>query len=160
MKVEQPRRSRRSYTQNLQAPPTEVFPLLCPVGEEKWVPGWDPRLVISDSGVAEKDCVFITPGSPAAAIWVVTGYNPTDFSLEMYKITPDHTVGRLDISLTASGSSATRAEVTYTYTSLGGAGDTFLEEFTEAWYVDFMKNWERALNHYLSTGCKITGVDG
>jgi len=31
----------------------DVFPLLCPVLELKWAPGWMPEMVISQSGVVE-----------------------------------------------------------------------------------------------------------
>ena len=68
MRVEKPNRVSRSYTQHLGAPPTEVFPLLCPVREAEWVKDWRPRLVLSDSGFAEPDCVFITPGIPEDAL--------------------------------------------------------------------------------------------
>lgn len=62
MKVTKPNRIKHSYSQILCAPPDAVFPLLCPVEEEKWVPGWKPAFVISSSGVAERDCIFQTAG--------------------------------------------------------------------------------------------------
>ena len=37
-----------------------VFPLLCPVRENEWLPYWSCEIIHSDSGKAEKDCVFIT----------------------------------------------------------------------------------------------------
>jgi hypothetical protein len=53
MKVMQPCRVTRTYLQKIQAPPEEVFPLLCPVRETEWVRGWDPIVVYSHSGLAE-----------------------------------------------------------------------------------------------------------
>ncbi len=156
MEVVKPRRIRRTYTQSLAAPPSGVFLLLCPVREEDWVPDWRPELVISASGVAEEDCMFVTPGDPANAIWIVTHHDLAAFELTMYKVTPGHTVGRLDIVLERDGNGGTKAEVSYEYTSLGPAGDAFLEDFTEEWYRGFMAGWELALNHYLETGEKIS----
>lgn len=150
-----PNRVSHSYTQSLIAPPEEIFPLLCPVREAEWVPGWDPELVISESGVAELDCVFITQGAPNNSIWVVTRYEPESYLLEMLKITPGLTVGKLEIKLAAKDDGKTAAEVAYTYTSLGPRGDAFLDEFTTTAYRGFMETWERELNHYLSTGSKI-----
>lgn len=155
MKITRPNRAKRSHKQSLAAPPAAVFSLLCPVREEEWVPGWEPELVISESEVAEEDCVFVTPGEPAAAIWIVTRHDPAAHRLTMYKVTPGHTVGRLDIALDDDGKGGTEAEVSYEYTSLGPAGDAFLEDFTEEWYRGFMQGWELALNHYLKTGDKI-----
>ncbi len=72
MKVTSPNYAERTYTQHLVAPPSRVFPLLCPVREADWLEGWDPPLVLSNSGVAERDCVFLTDASPGHAIWYVT----------------------------------------------------------------------------------------
>ena len=156
MKILSPKRIKRSYTQSLVAPPEKVFPLLCPVRERDWVPDWDPELVLSNSGIAEADCVFITRGSPQQTTWVITRYDPQGYTLEILKVTQNHTVGKLEIALAGDGDGGTSAEVSYTYTSVGPEGDAFLEEFTEAWYRDFMERWERTLNHYLSTGEKLS----
>ena len=139
------------------APPEKVFPLLCPVREIEWVPGWDPECVISRSGIAEIDCVFTTPASPQNSIWIITLYDPDDYRIEMLKVTPNHTVRKLEIVLSNAGDGGTRAEVVYTYTSLGPEGDVFLEAFTEDGYREFMERGEGALNHSLSKGEKITG---
>lgn len=158
MKVETPQRVRHSYVQSLSASPEQVFPLLCPVRESEWVPGWSPLRVISNSGVAEPDCIFITEAAPQDATWVTTRHEPDRGILQMFKITPDHTVCRIDITLRPHGKESTQAEVSYEYTAIGPAGEAFLKEFTEAWYNNFMTDWEHALNHYLTTG-KITGSD-
>lgn len=61
MNIVQPTRVTRSYTQRLVAAPSVVFPLLCPVREADWIEGWDPISVVTGSGAAEPDCVFVTP---------------------------------------------------------------------------------------------------
>ncbi len=155
MKISKPNKIRHSYTQTLIAPPEKVFPLLCPVRETEWVPDWNPELVISNSGVAETGCVFVTPASPQNAIWIITHYDPEKYTLEIHKITPNHTVGKLEIVLADDGVGGTKAEVAYSYTALSPEGEAFLEEFTKEWYRGFMERWEQALNHYLSTGEKI-----
>ena len=55
MNIEKPNRKKHGYTQSLLSPPGKVFPLLCPVMEDKWVPGWVTEKVISNTGVAEKN---------------------------------------------------------------------------------------------------------
>ena len=148
MQITEPKRIRHTYTQRLHAPPSDVFPLLCPVREAEWVPGWNPVKVLSFSGAAEKDCVFITPGDPNAT-WVITHHDPSRYEVEMIKFIPNHTVTKLQIALHADGANATSADVTYTYTSLSPEGDAFVGEFTEAHYVEFMRNWEKELNNFL-----------
>jgi len=156
MQATSPNRIKHSYTQSLAAPPDKVFPLLCPVREVDWVPGWDPTLVLSNSGVAEKDCIFVTRDTSHESIWVITGFEPEKYKLEMIKVTPGHTVGKLEIQLRPAGDDQTAAEIAYTYTALGPEGDDFLNLFTAQWNETFMQNWENAINHYLSTGTKLS----
>jgi hypothetical protein len=152
MLIHAPNRRRHSYVQTLVAPPASVFPLLCPVREADWTPGWDVQVVLSESGLAEPDCVFITPGTPEPAVWIVTRFEADAGRLEFIKVTPKHSVCRIEIALAGMEGGRTAAEIAYTYTSLGPAGDRFLEEFTEEWYRGFMEEWEDALNYYLTTG--------
>ncbi len=129
MHVTTPHRVSHTYTQRLIGEPSAVFPLLCPVREADWLDGWDPISVITRSGVAEPDCVFVTPATPNDAIWYVTQHDPQRGFVEMLKITPLVTACRLTIQLRpiATGSEAT---VTYTHTSLGPEGDAFVAAFT------------------------------
>jgi hypothetical protein len=118
-----------------------------------------PEIVISQSGVCEQECVFITPpefpSEPEDAIWIVSNYDSGRWAIEMYKIAPKHTISKLEILLIAASGNSTTAHIAYEITAIGAAGDKFLEEFTEDWYVGFMLEWEKAMNHYLETGEKI-----
>ena len=153
--IHTPNRIKHSYTQSINGTPEQVFPLLCPVGELDWVPGWSIDWVISTKGLVEQECMFQTPpaaGTKNASIWIVSRHDPDDFQVEMYKVTPGLTVGKLVISLTASGPANTKAQISYEFTSLGTDGDALLETFTTEWYENFMRGWEAAMNHYLKTG--------
>jgi hypothetical protein len=68
----------------------------------------------------------------------------------MLKITPGETACRLQIRL-LEGPTAGEcyADVTYSHTSLGPAGDAFLAGFTADYYHGFMQQWERELNRFL-----------
>jgi hypothetical protein len=155
----QPCRVRHSHTQTLHAPPGEVFPLLCPVREQDWAPGWRPDWVISACGLAEPGCVFQTPGSPdgltPAATWVVSDYDPAGHRVGMIKVIPGHTVTRLQAALQADGADRTRATISYEFTALGPEGERFVADCTADWYRQFMAHWETAMNHYLATGEKL-----
>lgn len=158
LSIRKPHRVQHSYTQSIQARPDDVFPLLCPVREADWVPGWQPDWVISESGLVEAGCVFQTPSGEegvAPAVWVVTEHDPQTHHVEMIKVVPDVTVTELEISLKDDGQGGTRATVAYGFTSLGPAGDALLKTCTDAWYVTFMQGWEAAMNHYLSTGAMM-----
>jgi hypothetical protein len=148
MKIERPRRASHTFTQHLNGTPEQVFPLLCPVRECDWASGWAPTLVVSESGLAEPDCVFITPAEPHPAIWYVTRHEPANGFVEMLKVTPEVTACRLTIQLRSAPGGCT-AEVTYCHTSLGPAGDRFVAEFTADYYAQFMQEWESGLNAFL-----------
>jgi len=159
MKIVKPVRATRTYTQRLVADPATVFPLLCPVREVDWIEGWNPPLVVSSSGVAEPDCVFTTSAEPINAVWYVTRHEPAAGFVEMLKITPTVTACRLTIQLRpiAGGSEAV---ITYSHTSLGPEGDTFVASFTEEFYRGFMQDWESRVNHYLLHGAALRVAGG
>jgi hypothetical protein len=154
MKIVTPTRAVHTYTQHLVAPPEAVFPLLCPVREADWIEGWDPLLVVSDSGVAERDCVFVTPAQAADAIWYITRHEPGSGIVEMIKMTPKVTACRLSIQLRAVEGGC-EADITYAHTSLGPDGDAFVASFTADFYRRFMQDWESRINHYLREGSAL-----
>ena len=159
MNITKPNRVTRTYTQRLVAKRAAVFPLLCPVREADWIEGWNPSWVVTDSGVAEPDCVFITATSPNDTIWYITRHEPDNGFVEMLKITPLVTACRLTIQLDSTGTGS-EATVTYTHTSLGPEGDTFVASFTDDYYRQFMQDWEARVNYYLLHGSVLRATDG
>jgi hypothetical protein len=153
MRITAPVRVSRSYTQTLDGAADEVFALLCPVREREWVQGWDPDLVVSASGVAERDCVFTTPDGARQATWVITEHEPTAGRVEMIKVTPGYLVIRLRILVRPLDAAApgrrTAAEITYQYTALGEEGAAFVAGRTEEAYEEFMRGWEESMNRFL-----------
>ncbi len=151
MNIVKPHRVTRSYTQELQARPEKVFPLLCPVREAEWVNGWHPRLVVTNSGLAEPDCVWITAAGPQEAIWMITHHDPVANHLEIIKLIPGIVLGKIVIQLTEAPDGST-AEISYSFTSLGPDGDRVVSEFTQKHFDEFMLTWETELNHFITTG--------
>lgn len=147
------RRARHSFTQINNAPPAKVFPLLCPVREAEWVPGWKYLMVYSESGLAEDNCVFTTPNDRGTdTVWMVTHYDPADFKISYAWVEPGMIVTQLHISLSSAGDGKTGARICYSYTGLSAAGNAVIESYTGEWFRNKMENWERAINHYLATG--------
>ena len=154
MRITKSNRATHTYRQRLCAPPARVFPLLCPVRETEWAAGCLPDLVISSSGIAERDCVFITPDKPGKAIWYIISHKPENWFVEMLKIVPEVTACRLEIQLTPTGDECF-ADITYSHTSIGAAGDEFVASFAADSYRKFMEAWEAELNHFLKTGSRL-----
>lgn len=164
MNLEQPVRVHHEYRQKLRGSVARVFPLLCPVRERDWVEGWDPSIVWSESGVVERDCVWLTPHeSGHRAVWIVDRHEPDSHRLGLIKVVPDLLVTRVGIELSETGADRCEAFITYTHTALSEQGRGLVEEFTRDEWVRFMERWERALNHYLETGERLgegTGDSG
>ena len=156
MRIAAPNRVTRSYTQRLVAEPSRVFPLLCPVREADWLERWDPTLVLTHSGVAERDGVFTTSDAGRESVWYITRHEPEAGFVEMIRITPGVTATRLTIEVRAAAGGS-EATVRYTHTSLGPQGDAVVAAFTEEHYAHFMRDWEARLNHYLTTGRPLLG---
>src|SRR5436190_23069018 len=98
MNICKPNRATHTHRLPLRASPEKVFPLFCPVRETEWADGWLPDLVVSSSGVAERDCVFTTSDKRGPVIWYITCYEPEKFQVEMLKIAPGVTACRLNYS--------------------------------------------------------------
>jgi hypothetical protein len=154
----QGKRAILEYTQNNAAPQGKVFPLLCPVREADWVPGWQYRLIYSESGVAECGCVFITPNEDGTeTIWVVTDYDPASFRIGFAWVNPGLVAAQITICLSNSSGvlGHTSALIQYTYTGLSAEGNREVERYDQKWFRHKMQSWEAAINHYLQTGKRI-----
>ena len=154
LNVRAPNRVSHTYKQRLSGSLSKVFPLLCPVREADWIDGWNPVMVLTQSGAAEQDCVFITDAKVHDAIWYITRHDAARGFVEMIKITPGVTACKLTVRVRPSKPGC-EAEVTYSYTSLGPEGDVFLASFSAEFYVQFMREWESRLNHYLKHGTAL-----
>jgi hypothetical protein len=147
------KRVTHEYTQTNAAPPAEVFPLLCPVRETDWVPGWQYRMIYSLSGVAEAGCVFATPNEDGSeTIWIVTEYDPAALRVTFAWVNPGLVAARIRISLVGNSRGTTDARICYSYTGLSDAGNREVERYNQDWFGHKMRGWEEAINHYLRTG--------
>ena len=154
--VFQGRRVVRSYRQSIEAPPSVVFPLLCPVREVEWLDGFAFEMIYSASGLIENGCVFKTssPGE-ADTTWVVSRHEPASRILQFTRVTPDSRTCVLDIAVQPDGVERSHVDIAYAYTSTSKAGDEFLNAWTEESFVSAMTFWERSMNHFLKTGQQL-----
>jgi hypothetical protein len=166
------RRVTHEYIQTNAASPERVFPLLCPVREADWVPGWRYKLIYSDSGVAELGCIFTTQESavesekysrsnaPASAVettWICTEYDPAAFRIAYVWVKPSRVATELLIQLTGEDGQ-TRSHIRFRYTGLSPEGNHDVESYDRSWFEEKMRGWEAAINHYLTAG-QMIGVE-
>ena len=163
------RRVVHEYIQTNPASPEQVFPLLCPVREADWIPGWQYKLIYSDSGVAELGCIFTTrdpvveaakyasrpnecaPASPETT-WICTDYDPAAFRIAYVWVKPGREATELHIQLARTEDGNTRSHMRFRYTGLSAEGNREVESYDRAWFEGKMRGWETAINYYLMTG--------
>ena len=130
----------------LHGTPEAVFPLLCPVREYEWIPNWDCTMIYSDSGVAERGCIFVTRTDRGDETWTVSRYEPPR-AIEFVRVIPGEQVICMDIALTPGDNHPTS----------GGPGTTLvrageLAAMTGEQHDAWTRPLETLINHYLTTG--------
>lgn len=160
------------YTQTNPAAPEKVFPLLCPVREADWIPGWRYKLIYSDSGVAELGCIFTTENpvvesekyssrssgrdpNSTESTWICVDYDPAAFRIAYIWIKPGRVATELWIKLTTTDDGQTHSHIRFRYTGLSPEGNREVESYDRSWFEAKMRGWETAINHYLTTGKMI-----
>ncbi len=154
-----PQRASKQTELIIDADPQQVFPLLCPVREYDWIESWQCRVLYSESGVAEDNCIFETDfaHNGGRETWVVTQYEK-DLGIAFVRFTADEKIIKLDIRLNATGQGGTRLLWRKTYTGLSPAGN----QVVAAMAGEFEQEADRIarmLNHFLKTGKMLPAAD-
>ncbi|WP_283407570.1 hypothetical protein [Anoxynatronum buryatiense] len=140
----------RTYRQTLEGTREEIFPLLCPVREKEWLQGWDYEMMYSESGFAEKGCVFETNNDYGSYRWVVTEHDQECHRIQFVKMQAKDICVIIDIRLTVKSEKWTFCDIQYTFVPLNcEAAEQIYRENTEEVFNGHMKKWEKSLNHYL-----------
>ncbi len=147
------RRIIQTYTWEIPAPPDQVYPLLCPVREYEWIPGWSCDLIYSDSGVMEDNCIFKTsfPGE-GEEVWVVTRYEPESHRFQVVRFIEGSRVIRVDVSLSSADGVSTTLVWAQTITALNDAGNEYVDTFSEEAHQARMSLLGTMLAHFCRTG--------
>ncbi len=148
IRIDPPYRCKQQATLSLARDADAVFRLMCPVAEHEWVDGWETRTIITESGLVETDCLFVTPGAPADAIWVTADHDPAARRLRLYKIVPERTVSRIDIAVDLEATGCT-AHIAYELTALGEGGRADIDAHDAETFSARMQSWQAAIERHL-----------
>jgi len=143
----------------IEATPEAIFPLLCPVREGEWAPGWVGKAIYAESGVAETNGVYASEhGGEDDTIWFVTKRDETNHEIEFVYFVPKMQVVRLLVGLTPKNADQTTLSVEYIRTGITEAGNEFIEN-SQSHFDTMMTEWEESLNHYMKTGTLLKAGD-
>jgi len=137
----------------LDASPHQVFPLLCPIREYEWIEDWSCKLIHSESGVAEKGCIFTTR-IELGETWVCSRYEPNR-RIEFVVFASRHAILKLDVTLTENGDGTTTALWRRTYTALDTLGNLYVGRLSRERIEREMNELNNRLDHYLRTGSML-----
>jgi hypothetical protein len=142
----------RSFKMLLAAAPGAVFPLLCPTREYDWIDTWKCRMIFSDSGFAEQDCIFKTdfPSDGPEDTWVVSRHEPPVL-IEFVRVNALRAI-RYTIRLRETAAGDSEADWRQVVTGLNDEGNAFVRGLDENAFSQRMGEVEKMLNHYLVTG--------
>jgi hypothetical protein len=137
------------HTINIPGDVLTVFKAFCPIAEKEWAPGWKCIMLYSETGIAEKNCVFTTRhNNMPEMIWVCSIYNPGN-EVEYVRITPGHFVTVINIRTTQIDK-YTKCTVKYTHTSLSADGLRYIaSHLTEEQFVSQIESWKDQISVYL-----------
>lgn len=141
------------------ADPQTVFPLLCPVREYEWIEPWRCRMLYSDSGVAENNCIFETdfPHEGGRETWIVSHYEK-DRGIEFVRFTPNEKIIKLDIRLSGTRAGGTRLLWRKIFTGLSPEGNQVISAMADNFEGE-AERIAKMLNHYLKTGKMLPLAD-
>lgn len=138
---------------NIMGDNMTIFKLFCPIAEKDWVPGWDCNMLYSESGIAEKNCVFTTKhfANMTDDIWICSIYNP-GMEVEYVRTTPEYFVTVINIKTLHLKNDITECTVKYTHTALTEGGANFIENhFTEDMFIKQIVSWQDEISTYLKS---------
>jgi hypothetical protein len=153
-------RASREHALTVALPPAEAFTFFEPIGEKRWVAGWDPRFPVPADEALQNGSVFTVlrhgkGGEAIESIWTITRYDPPR-EIEYANVLVGVRATRITVRCEPAPSGATRVSVRYVYTGLSQAGDEEIAGMTEGAYRAMIDGWGPEIAAYLERGTPAT----
>jgi hypothetical protein len=138
---------------------TNVFPLLCPVIEYKWINGWKCKLIHFPNGKVEKDCVFceimtapFLMGNIAGKTkWTVILFDPINNKIH-FRLDNKLSTSYLKIELNHNEIDKTECFMEFNYKPITKKGDRFINQGGETKIRFFISALGAMLKTYCESG--------
>lgn len=144
------RRVRRTGTLAVPLDPDPAFQLFTPLGERRWVRGWEPQFHSPGEDNTGRGVVFSTAADGhRETLWVIVDWEPERRHVRYARVTPGLSAGTAEVTCTAGPEGTAVATVTYDLVALGPAGEAELAGWTESWYASYLSSWEVEISRAL-----------
>ncbi len=128
-------------TITLAGPVDEVFQLFSPLGEKRWVPGWNPELLHPPGVSWEEGLVFRTKEEKGDAIWIVTRLDHNRHEAEYHRVEPRRYVARIRVRCAAVAERTTEVSTSDEFIGLSESGNDEITAMTQDSYAQKMARW-------------------
>ena len=115
-----------------------VFPLVSPIEEYKWIPGWKCKLVHYPRDIIAQGAIFIEISSAPFLIgnyngkttWTVVEYEPENYKLH-FRLDNKKSSSLYKIELSDDGQGKTKGKLDFTFTAINIRGNQLVENKVE-----------------------------
>jgi hypothetical protein len=126
-----------------------VFELFSPMGEKRWVPGWDPELLHPPGRSWERGLVFRTREERGDAVWIVTALDRERHEVEYHRVEAGRYVARVAVRCRPEDGE-TAVAVAYAFVGLSETGNRDIDAMSEAGFDEKMRRWQRWIAGHLT----------
>ncbi len=142
------KRSSDSFSVTVKTTVDKFFQLLCPTREADWIPGWDCKLIYTESGYAEDKCIFTTDSGDhnGKVVWVFSGYKRNDY-IDLTLFRKDY-LTNMFITVADNKDGTVTGTWYLTHTALNENGNRVIEKMDNP--ESTQKNAHMIINKYLN----------
>jgi hypothetical protein len=136
----------------VSAPADRTFELFSPLGEKRWVPGWDPELLHPPGVEWARGLIFRTQEEQGEAVWMVILLDRQGHDVEYCRVEPGRYVARVRVQCKAREVARTDVRVGYTFVGLSEPGNQEIAAMSQAAFDEKMKRWQQWIGDCLAGG--------
>ncbi len=161
--AEENTRVENTHTAEIQSSPDKIFPLACPVEELRWIPNWEYRLVYTESGVNENNCIFTEQlsgplffGKPLTTTWYTTLHDPDRYRVHFLLMIGGKATIKWELSCRETGMNTTTGTLHLVFTALDNEANALEEKDIKEKLMAIVSFVFPPLQHYCETGEMLT----
>jgi hypothetical protein len=134
----------------VHAPTIDIFPLLCPKREEEWIPGWECKVIFSNSGYNEENAIFLTDKPYGTELyWHTMTYNFASGKVD-FLITASHLYAfRFTIDVYSPAPDKSILTFTQRFTSVSEGGISLIEQYRQEDFQARLQTLGELMSHHL-----------
>jgi len=137
----------------------EIFPLLCPKMEEKWIPGWKCDVIKSESGHNEPNAKFKTQNAfNVALVWFTRIHNIDTGVIEFVNFAEHILIFTFSIHVFQLSENRCKLSFTHSFTALNDSGKKLIHDYSNEDFQSKLNGLGLLMESYLSKNRTAPGI--